>query len=212
MRPSPILFIYVALVGCSPAPQKATPAPLRLTVRQPVLDVNRSHIADILQVAASYPDRTTFFRDSAGSMVAPKYGDPMLDRAAEALSDIARPWTLKKIQMAYESETELDRRCHLLRALAASRDPRVAIRLHDLQGDPSLEIRMAALTGLWDHFVQYDGIWAGGTEQMFETEADWWTENKDRLSTAARALAEQDDASELPTGRNLESTAPAATR
>ena len=83
MRTWPILLIYVAVIGCGPASPKATPVPLRLTVRQPVLDENRSGNTDILQAAASYADRTKFYRDSTGSLVATKYGDPKLDHAVE---------------------------------------------------------------------------------------------------------------------------------
>jgi hypothetical protein len=212
MRALTIILLYVGLMGCNPSQQEATSATLRFNVRHPVLDVEVSRNGDILEAAASYPDRTTSFRDSAGAMLAPKYGDPVLDRAADALSDIARPWTLGTILKAYEAETDLARRCHLLRAMAASRDPRMAIQLHDLLDDESLDIRMAALSGLWDHFVQVDGVWAGGTEQMFETEANWWNENKALISKAASTLAEQDDTPELPTGRKPQSTLPAATR
>jgi hypothetical protein len=139
-----------------------------------VLDRTRSSDFDILTVAAAYPDRTMRFLDSNGEMVAPIYGDPVLDEAVAALPDIQRPWTFGKIHAEYEREADVGRRVPLIRALAASREPSAAILLHKLLGDKSLEIRMAALTGLWDHFIHVDSSWAGGAERMFEDEEKWW--------------------------------------
>lgn len=184
MRAAIILLGSAVLAGCAPAdrqPQSGDEA---------VPAADRPAPVDILEAAASYPDRVTSYRDSTGRMVPAKYGDPDLDRAAEALSDIERPWTVEKILGKFESETESCRRAHLIRVLAASRDPRAALLLHGLLDDPSLDIRMAALRGLWDHHVRYEGAWSGGTEQMFEDEAKWWEKNEDQLRSAARAIAE----------------------
>ena len=116
---------------------------------------------------------------------------PILDVAVAALPDIPRPWTFGKILAEYEREPNISRRVHLIRALAASRDPRAAILLHELLKHESLDIRIAALRGLWDHFIQKEGTGAGGTEQMFEDEAKWWEKYENEIRRAADAIAER---------------------
>jgi hypothetical protein len=106
------------------APPSPSP-PSRLLVRAPALSNAISHKdVDILTAASNYSDRVTRHADGSGQMQPTKFGDPELDRVAVALSDLKRPWTFQKILAAYESEESSERRLNLLRALAASRDPR----------------------------------------------------------------------------------------
>ena len=183
-------IVLAAAAGCESRDGRSPQEPIRLLVREPVLDRSRPQQYDILNAAANYPDRTTSYREGKGPMRPTEYGDPELDKAAIALRDLDRPWTLEKILAAYESEKALERRVSLLRVLAASRDPRVAVMLHKLVSDDSLDIRLAALGGLWDHYIQIDGVWGGGTEQMFFDEAEWWRLYKNDLQRAASVRGE----------------------
>lgn len=198
MRAVIAFIVLAAAVGCESRDTLSPQEPIRLFVRKPVLDHSRTQQYDILNAAANYPDRTTMYREGEGPMRPTEYGDPALDKAAIALRDIDRPWTLEKILAAYESEEALERRVSLLRVLAASRDPHVAVMLHGLVSDDSFDIRLAALGGLWDHYIQIDGVWAGGTEQMFFDEAEWWRLYKNDLVRAASVRDEQNDPRERP--------------
>ena len=186
-----ILVTVIGLCGCNSRPASPPTAEGRLSVKTPVLDQARPFDFDILTAAAAYPDRTTRYLDKTGNMVAPTYGDPLLDEAVAALPDIRRPWTFGKIHAEYQQEADVGRRTHLIRVMAASRDPRAAILLHELLGHASLEMRMAALKGLWDHFIQVNGPWGGGAEQMFEDETKWWKEYESQIRRAANARAER---------------------
>jgi hypothetical protein len=189
-------IVLAAAAGCESRDTRKPQEPIRLFVREPVLDGSRTQQYDILTAAANYPDRTTLSREGEGPMRPTKYGDPALDQAAIALQDIDRPWTLEKILAAYESEKAVERRVSLLRVLAASRDPKVAVMLHELVSDDSLEIRLAALAGLWDHYIQTDGVWGGGKEQMLFDEAEWWRLYKKDLLRAANVRDQQNGARE----------------
>ena len=191
-------IVLSAVAGCELRDAQKTREPVRLSVREPVLDRSRTPQHDILKAAADYSDRTTSYRAGTGPMRPTEYGDPDLDKAAITLKDLDRPWTFEKILKTYESEEILERRVSLLRVLAASRDPRAAGMLHELVSDGSLDIRLAALGGLWNHFIQIDGAWGGGTEQMFFDEAEWWRLYKTDLQRAASVLDEQNDARERP--------------
>jgi hypothetical protein len=198
MRAAIPFIVLFAVAGCDSRNLQEAQERTRLLVREPVLDRSQTQHQDILTGAANYPDRIRLYSGGTESTRPTLYGDPKLDQAANTLKDLARPWTFEKIRKAYESEEVFERRLSLLRVLAASRDPRAALILHELVSDDSLDVRLAALGGLWDHFIQIDGAWGGGTEQMFVDEAEWWRLYKTDLQRAASERDEQNDARERP--------------
>jgi hypothetical protein len=91
----------------------------------------------------------------------------------------------------YHQETNPAKRAALLRGLAPSRDPRVAVALGEALADRSLAVRVAATYGLLNHHLPAPV--EGGTEQHMKAAARWWKANQDRLGRHAvgpEALAE----------------------
>ncbi len=194
--------VLITVTGCDSRDLQKTQDRPRLLVREPVLRRSQTQQHDILIAAANYPDRITSASEGNESPRPTVYGDPKLDKAASTLRALDRPWTFEKILKAYESEEVFERRLCLLRVIAASRDPRAALMLHELVSDDSLDIRLAALGGLWDHFIEIDGAWGGGTEQMFFDEAEWWRLYETDLRRAASELDELRETRKRPSLSN----------
>lgn len=140
---------------------------------------------DILDRAAANP-RDSRVSDGKGGMRTPRYGDHALEQAERALTDIPRPWTVERILAAYATASAPERRAHLLRVLAASRDPRGGLALGNALDDEALDVRVAATFGLLDYFlpVLHGG---GNMESAMAEAAAWWKENAARLRREAAA-------------------------
>jgi hypothetical protein len=83
----------------------------------------------------------------------------------------------------YRRETNPAKRAALLRGLAPSRDPRVAVALGEALADRSLAVRVAATYGLLNHHLPAPV--ERGTEQHMEAVDRWWKANQGRLRRAA---------------------------
>ena len=140
---------------------------------------------DILDRAAANP-RGQQVSAGKGGYRTPRYGDRDLEEAEVALADIPRPWTVERIAKEYASARDPKRRTHLLRVLAASRDPRGAIALGEALHDDELDVRVAATMGLHDYFLPY---FVGGNLESAMTAADeWWARNEADLRKRAAAM------------------------
>lgn len=132
---------------------------------------------DILEIVAKRPLGTQV-KAKDGSWKLAKYGDPKLAAAVEHLASIPKPWTVSSITQKYHAlKGKNDQTCaHLLRVLAASRDPRAATVLGPALSDGSLAIRVAATYGIMDYFMDHPVN--GGTEQHMEAAQQWWQQQQ----------------------------------
>jgi hypothetical protein len=128
---------------------------------------------NILDIAKTHPLGVTV------NGVPAKYGDPDLAKAADALADVSRPWTVPKIieicqsdsaawlrKLQHQRDIKSDnmwdgwekeqKRCeHLVHLLSASRDPRVAVlfgKALDSPDWPDVPAAIAMIQGLYDYF------------------------------------------------------------
>lgn len=140
---------------------------------------------DILETVAKHPLGAQV-KAKDGSWKPAKYGDPKLAVAVEHLASIPKPWTVLSITRNYHAmKGKNDQLCaHLLRVLAASRDPRAATVLGPALSDGSLAIRVAATYGIMDYFMDHPVN--GGTEQHMEAAQQWWQQQQ------TKAQAESD--------------------
>lgn len=83
-------IILSAVTECKLRDAQKTREPVRLSVREPVLDLSQTPQRDILNAAMNYTDRTTSYREGTRPMRPTEYGDPELDRAVITLTDIDR--------------------------------------------------------------------------------------------------------------------------
>ena len=141
--------------------------------------------ADILGYAAGHP-LSVMVLGPDGTPRRPKYGDPTLLRAEKALKNHAKPWTVKKVLSWYKEAGDGKTRAHLLRVLAASRNPKAAIELGRSLEDKNLDVRVAATYGLLDYFQTT--LVSGGSESHMAFAAKWWRENRRRLLLEVAAL------------------------
>jgi hypothetical protein len=142
---------------------------------------------DILEQAAAHPRGAESVEQADGSWVKSKYGDHRLAEAGTFLSTrYPRPWTVTQTLAWLQSATDDGTRVHLLRLLAASRDPRAALILGAAINSDSPDVRMAACYGLLDYFVT-GGKENGGTEQHITDAQEWFASNKARLRSEAAA-------------------------
>jgi len=140
---------------------------------------------DILDFALKNP-RSEQVKNPDGTWRTPKYGDKQLEEAVELLKNYAQPFTVPKVISLYYEVEDPKIRTALLRVLAASRDPRAALVLGYSLKDNSLDVRIAALYGLMDYYVQTRV--SGGTEYHFIVVQKWWEENRKRLEKEAKNI------------------------
>ncbi len=133
---------------------------------------------DILDFAAKH-SRNSKVQNPDGTWRTPKYGDYKLEKAVEELQKHKRPWTVSRVLKWYGKAKDAKLRANLLRVLAASKDSRAAIALGNALEDKSLDVRLSAVYGLTDYFVEID--YCCGTEQAFFVAKEWWEKNKKRL-------------------------------
>ena len=153
------------------------PAVLCLLVSSSILaaevDIIKQAIAHPRQESVQQPDGT--FKES-------KYGDRKLAEAVAYLSPFhPRPWTVAHaIEWFHKAD---DRgRIHIIRLLAASRDPRAALVLGAALDS---KLRLAAGEGLVDYFLP--SAVRGGTEAQMKAAREWFASNKDRLQNESLA-------------------------
>lgn len=140
---------------------------------------------DILDFALKNP-RNSQVQNPDGTWRTPKYGDYKLEQAVEILNDYERPWTVEKVLKWYQNSKNEKERASFLRVLAVSRDVRAAIVLGNALEDESLDVRISAVYGLMDYFVEI--ATSGGSEQHFIYVKQWWEKNKERLQKEAKKL------------------------
>jgi hypothetical protein len=134
---------------------------------------------DIIGQAVAHP-RHESVKQPDGTFKESKYGDHKLAEAETFLSlSHPRPWTVAHaIEWFHKADDRS--RIHIIRLLAASRDPRAALVL-----GAALEsnVSLAAGEGLIDYFLPT--AVCGGTEQQMEAAREWFASNKARLQSEA---------------------------
>lgn len=115
-----------------------------------------------------------------------KYGDPWLERAVQAIGARPRPWTVPKVLGWYAAAQDSTTRAHLLRILAASRDPRGAVVLGSALSDTDIAVRIAAIDGLAHYFVR-ETICCG-SEGKVKVVTQWWGEHGERIQREAQQV------------------------
>ncbi len=134
---------------------------------------------DILDYAAAHPLHTQLSQPNH-IWLKPNYDDDVLEQAAEFLAPTyPRPWTVSRLLTWYRASKEDAISAHLLRVLAASRDPRAALVLGEAIRSGSPPLRFAGCYGLRDYFPV--PVTFGGTRQHMHAAERWFVANKVRL-------------------------------
>ena len=139
---------------------------------------------DIIQQVASHPHGSAQAQQADGSMREVKYGDYGLEQAGIFLTGrYPHPWTVSKTLGWFREASDPTTRVHLLRVLAASRDPKAALVLGDCFHDPSLGID--ACEDMNEYFVVPQQV-DGGSRSVIAAATKWFAANKERLQREAR--------------------------
>jgi len=179
------LLCLPAMAGCTHN-QHADLAP----VGPPPPAESRRPERDLLDVAQRPPRFRQRRSVNNGPWETSKYGDFNVDEAAEALKDIPRPWTLKKMLRLYQEEKKAERRVRLIYLMAVSHDPRVAVILGEGLTDSSVAVRIAAAVAMSEYYSHTPGV--GGLEATFKFNQQWWRENEQLMRIRARALSAEE--------------------
>ena len=145
---------------------------------------------DIIEQAKANP-RHESVQQPDGTYKESKYGDQQLAEAETFLSPShPRPWTVAHaIEWFHKADDRS--RIHIIRLLAASRDPRAALVLGAALDS---KLSLAAGDGLVHYFLP--SAVKGGTEEQMFAAREWFKSNKARLQREALAKQNAEQAAD----------------